>query len=144
MVASWRLVIDGELEKADEARALAASVGEAEHFDLEMAPAMLVWNALSEAADGGHHRKRRPHSLRMKLTADCASTPVGTALNPEDRQMTAHTDLDDRDPAICRRRGSYAAARNRYAPPSKGVGRRQGSQKPAGAKKARRPARRVA
>ena len=46
MVASWRLVIDGELEKADEARALAASVGEAEHFDLEMAPAMLVWNAL--------------------------------------------------------------------------------------------------
>ena len=48
MVASWRLVIDGELEKADEARALAASVGEAAYFDAEMAPAMRSGDALRE------------------------------------------------------------------------------------------------
>ena len=88
--------------------------------------------------------KRRPHSLRMKLTADCASTPVGTALNPEDRQMTAYTDLDDRDKylptpmELCRAAIAIEIVERMLA------AAKAAKAAKAGAKKARRPARRVA
>jgi|SRR5208337_1578088 len=46
MAAAWRIVIDGRLEMAPVARALAASVGEEAHFDDEMAPALRVWSVI--------------------------------------------------------------------------------------------------
>jgi hypothetical protein len=49
MVAACRLVIDGDLKRAGDARALAASVGEAAHFDAAMAPAMRFWSAVRAA-----------------------------------------------------------------------------------------------
>ena len=46
MVAAWRLCIDGEVEKTEEARRLAESVGEHAYFDAEMLPDMHWWRAI--------------------------------------------------------------------------------------------------
>jgi len=46
MVAAWRLCLDGEVEKTEEARRLAESVGEHAYFDAEMLPDMHWWRAI--------------------------------------------------------------------------------------------------
>jgi hypothetical protein len=54
MVASYRLCIDGELERAVEARALAASAGEEAHFEAVMLPYMRECRALRDLARLGY------------------------------------------------------------------------------------------
>jgi len=46
MVAAWRLCLDGEVEKTEEARRLVESVGEHAYFDAEMLPDMHWWRAI--------------------------------------------------------------------------------------------------
>ena len=55
MTASWRLCIDGELEKVDEARSLATSVGEEAFFDAEMLPKMRDWHFLKRLHQQQQH-----------------------------------------------------------------------------------------
>jgi len=49
MTASWRLCLDGELEKANEARRLAAYADMEAVFDEQMLPIMRDWHALIDA-----------------------------------------------------------------------------------------------
>lgn len=46
MVAAWRLCLEGEVEKTEEARLLAELVGEQAYFDAEMLPDMHWWRAI--------------------------------------------------------------------------------------------------
>jgi hypothetical protein len=46
MANAWRLVIDGRIDRLDEARGLALSLGEEAFFDAEMAPKLKMYAAL--------------------------------------------------------------------------------------------------